>query len=299
MVSGTECQVGLSVERPGCRPAQPRRWGGGCVWRPGSRAAAQRCAGRSGLPAVGSPGQCRYPHAGLTGLARGQLGCVCGTRRLVGACRRAAASAPRPSRQSPGPRRPAHCPCAGLRRTDARPCGPAVQKVSLGSQSLWGGQAMRGLPLEGTENPEDGCTSTRSWFLWGGCCPQAWAAGGGFKGPQPRARTAASPGPRLGRQACKLESPWLPKPRKVPESWAWSCGRAVLLWGARWPWLLGRTTGWAHRCHPLCPRGLCSPLALGQLRARPAHETLTWPRLLKVWEGGESCLAFGHILPLS
>lgn len=86
---------------------------------------------------------------------------------LEGPAGAAALSAPCPSMgRALSPWRPAHCPCAGSDAVlDPQPCGLAVQRASLRSGSLRGGQAMWGLPLEGTENPGDRWTSPRFCFL--------------------------------------------------------------------------------------------------------------------------------------
>lgn len=161
---------------------------------------------------------------------------------------------------------------------EGRPCGDCL---------------LRGPRTPGT----DGWTSPCSWFLWGVCCSRL-GCGRRLQGPPAKGRDCSQPRvlALAGRHA-SWKVPGCPALRKVPESWARSRGKAALLWATRWPRLLG-TPPAGHTGAATSARGDCSPLALGQLRVRLAHETLMWPRLWKVWESGEARVAFGHVLPL-
>lgn len=128
------------------------RWGGGppCRGGPGRRAAAGTRGDWTGLRA-------------LPCLACGQLGCVCGRQQHLRGLQAEPLRVPWTlPRTGPWPPEAGTLPlhgrrcCAGLRRTDPQPGGPAVQRARPGSGSLRGGQAVWGLSLEGTENPRDG-----------------------------------------------------------------------------------------------------------------------------------------------
>lgn len=134
----------------GLRAAPRRLWGPPCRGGPGRQAAAGTRGDWTGLRA-------------LPCLACGQLGCVCGRRQHLRGLQAEPLRVPWTlPRTGPWPPEAGTLPlhgrrcCAGLRRTDPQPGGPAVQRARPGSGSLRGGQAVWGLSLEGTENPRDG-----------------------------------------------------------------------------------------------------------------------------------------------